>query len=205
MKIVRSGEDGIAAAERALAETEARIATLEAEWPAKIAEDGDYVAAVTSLDRELATLRANATLHRERIMVLREKQKKVNRALREQQKVSGIAAVKKLLSARSAAAAKLDRALQGVAEAFAELEVADKAIFADWPDVLMPARRLDYLSVLRLDALSSMRKQRPIAPGVIRQILEKLPFDFGTEVDKRNDELIDELTAAPISDEQEAA
>jgi hypothetical protein len=203
---MRNISDEIAAAEAALADAEARIAQLEAERVAMLEQDTDYVVTASKIAREIETLRETAEAHRARIAALAEKERKADRDERERQRVTAIAAIKRKLPARQAGAAKLDRALALVAEAVAELEAADKAVFANWPDVLPPAHSLRYTSTLTGAALSTARVERPRGPGVIRALLEKMStLDFAAEAAKCNTELVAELERTPLVEREEAA
>jgi hypothetical protein len=71
--------------------------------------------------------------------------------------------------------------------------------------VLVSAHLFDYLRALRIESLSALRKQRPMAPGIVRHLIERSPFDFATEVEKRNAELVTELEAAAIPEQGAAA
>lgn len=200
--------DHIAVAERALADCQARIALAEAQRVGQIAGDGDdYVTATTKIDRDVASLRAAAAAHRDRLVALRERERQAECGRQVERRKAGIAAIKKLLPARQAAAAKLDRAIAALREAYSELEIADRTVFTNWPpDVLPPAHRLSYLRMLNIESLSSMRKHR-MSPGVVPALLEKpATLDLSAEAERRNAALIAELdeSAAVSVAEQEA-
>jgi len=63
------------------------------------------------------------------------------------------------------------------------------------------ADRLGYLRAMRIDVLSPARKQKMIA-GLVREIVNRGPFNIAEEVEKRGRELIDELDGR--TDEQAA-
>jgi hypothetical protein len=203
--IVRSGENAVTAAERALLETEQRIVELETAWKARIDQpDGDYVADTAKIEREIDNLRSAATVHRERIMAMRQRQNLIGRALREQLKQSAVAAIEKTLSVRLGAARKLDKALADVAEAYGELAKADAELFSGWPDVLPPAHMLIYLRAMRIEALSINRKQKLVS-GAVHQVIERLPLQFAEQVAKDNADLLDELKKARVPEPEEVA
>lgn len=78
------------------------------------------------------------------------------------------------------------------------LEAADEAIFANWPAVMPPAQRFGYLRATRLEPLSSTRKQRPISAGVVRELVNRAPFNFAAEIEKCSRELVEELESTPV-------
>jgi hypothetical protein len=62
---------------------------------------------------------------------------------------------------------------------------------------------LKYLS--NLDALSSVRKERPIAPGVIQQLMKRWPIDVAVACEKRNAEFVAELDGTQLDRQAETA
>lgn len=188
------------AAQTALTQAETRIAELLAERAVKIeqAEGDNYLGEVEKIDAEIARLQASIRAHQDRITSMQQRQRDNAVAAREQQRREGIASVKRLLGARAVAAAKLDAAVKQVAEAIAALSVADDAVFVAWPNVLPQAHKLEYLRALRIEPLSSMRKQRPMMAGLVRELVNRVPFDFASEVEKRNLELVEELETAGL-------
>jgi hypothetical protein len=127
------------------------------------------------------------------------KHRRLGLARREEEKAEFIGELKKALPRRQAAVARLDAALKGAAEAFKDLAAADEAVFANWPDVMPPADRYSYLRAMRIEPLSSMRKQRPLMAGLIRELVNRVPFDFAAEVEKRSRELVEELEGPSVS------
>jgi hypothetical protein len=198
-------DHAIEAARADLATTENRIAQLETAC-AEMLERDDYVGAASKLAREIEAARTVEAAHRQRLVVLQARQQKVEHERREQERVSAISAIRKLLPARAAAAAKLDRALGAVSAAIAELEAADKAVFHGWSGGLPPAHSLKFCSVVTAAPLSTTRREVPLAPGLLRNLLEKLPlWDFSGDAARANKELIDELERTPLVEHEEAA
>jgi hypothetical protein len=186
-------DDSLEVARVALLQTEQRISDLEKSRAVKISDgEGDYLAEVDAIDRELFSLRANVGVHQDRIVAMQGRQRDRDRARRKQERSAAIARIEKLVGQRTEAGQRLDGALKQVAEAFAELSTADAAVFEDWPDVLPPASRLGYLRALRIEPLSSMRKHRMTA-GLIAELINRGPFEIASEVEKRNGELVAEL------------
>ena len=199
--------DPAAALERATAQlttTEGEIAALQAERAAAV-RDYEDVEAVAAVDAKIDHKRRTAGILRDRITALQEAQREHDRRKLDDARQSAVKTIVTRLDARVQAATKLDRAGVLVAEALAELAAADEAVFAGWSDLLPPAHRLTYLRMLNLDPISSQRKPRPMSPGVIRQLVEKLPLNLAGEAEKRNAELVSELQAAPIPDQHEHA
>jgi len=198
----------IAAAEAALAESEARAAALEAERIAMLENDTDYVVTASAKAREIETLRETAEAHRARISVLLEKQKHAEHDERERQRIKGIAAIKKRLPMRLDAAKRLDRALINLSEAIVAFEKADRAVFHGWPSELPPAHSLRYCSALTGEAFSTVRKERAAAPGILRALVEKLGLpllQFAAQAERGNADLIEELERSPLVEREEAA
>jgi hypothetical protein len=204
--MMRNITNEIAAAESALADAEARAAALETERIARLEADVDYVITTAQLTRELEALHETAQAHRARIAVLLEKQKQAAREQRERQRIAAIAKIRKSLSGRVTTAAALDQALVAVAKAVSALEAADRAVFAGWPSVLPTAHSLRYTSTLNGAALSTVRRQHPAAPGILRSLVEKMhTFDFAAEAEQANADLISELDRSPVVEAEAAA
>jgi hypothetical protein len=201
-----SAGSALAAARDALAQTEQRLAALESERAQKLTDaDGDYLAETAAIDQQIRSLQANAIVHRDRIPAMDVRPSKQEHARREEEKAAFIGKLKKALPRRQAAVEGLDAALKEVAEAFKELAAADDALFASWPDVMPPADRYSYLRADRIPALSPMRKHRPMAAGLIRELVNRVPFDFAAEVEKRSRELIEELEGSSVPASETAA
>lgn len=189
----------------ALAQAEQRIAELEAERAQKLTDaEGDYLAEVAAIDQQIRSLQADATVHRDRIAAMEIKHQKQERARRADEKAAFVAELRKTLPRRQAAAARIDAALKEAVAAFADLAAADDAVFSNWPAVMPRADRFGYLRAMRIEPLSSARKQRPIMAGLICELINRAPFDLATEVEKRGRELIEELEGASVQ-EGEAA
>jgi hypothetical protein len=198
--------NSLQAARDAMTQTEQRMTELEGERVQKLADaEGDYLAEIGAIDRQLKSLQADWIVHRDKIAALEIKKTKQHRAKREEEKTAFVAELRKTLPRRQTAVERLDAALKEVADAFAELTVADAAIFANWPEVLPPVHRLAYLSAFRIEPLSALRKQRPMSAGLIHELVKRVPFDFAAEVDKRSRELIEELEGSSIPAEEVAA
>jgi hypothetical protein len=184
-------EQSLEAAQAVLHQAELRLAQLAGERTAALQGD-DYAAAVAKIEIEIGDLTASITAHRGRIAVLEERQRDDELAERGRMRIAGVAAVRKKLPARLAAAKRLDAAMAEVAAALAELERADGAVFASWPDVLPPADRLRYLRITNLDSLSTVRKHR-VGYGPVRELAMNAPYNIAEIVDSRNSELAAEL------------
>jgi hypothetical protein len=206
----RDAGESVQAARAALSQTEEKILGLESERGEKLSTEGDYAAEVATIDRQLVTLRANAGIHRDRIAAMAVHRVEQERGRRAEQKAAGIIEIKKRLARRHAAADKLDQALKLTADAFTELSAADDALFANWPDMLLPVARVHYLRSSVLDPLSGHRKPRPMAAGAVREIAARVPFNFAATLEEKAEEMISELEQAPIPeprpvDEEQAA
>jgi hypothetical protein len=202
MKIFCADPDAaLQAAQADLQAAERRIGELQIERAAAIeeAEGGEYINAVTKFDAELVRLRASVGAHRDRVTAMEAKHRRLALARREEEKAAFIGKLKAALPRRQAAVERLDGALKEAAEGFKELAAADEAIFVNWPDVMPPADRFSYLRADRIPALSPMRKHRPMSAGLIRELVNHVPFDFAAEVEKRSRELIEELEGPPAS------
>jgi hypothetical protein len=187
----------------ALAQAEQRIVELQAQREQKLIDaEGDYLEAIAGIDEQIRALQASVVVHRDRIAALDVKRARQERKRLADEKAAFIAEVKKLIPRRQASAAKIDAALKEIATAFAELESTDSAIFANWPDVMPRADSLGYLKAMRIDVLSQSRKQRMMA-GLVREIVNRGPFNIAEDVEKRGRELVDELEGRPTN--QEAA
>jgi hypothetical protein len=195
-KVRLLGSNPIEIAQAALAADEQRIIELETERAQKLEDadaDGDYLTEIDALDRQIRTLRANASVHRDRIAAMEIKAAKRERARIAEQRTAAIDKIKTALPARVTAAERLDVALKEVAGAFNALAVADAAVFANWSALLPPMQGLAYLSALRIGELSVVRRQRMTA-GAVRHLVERVPLEIAAETAKRNLELLEELT-----------
>jgi hypothetical protein len=171
--------------------TEQEILSLETERARKLEEaEGDYLSEIDAIDRQLLSLRANIIVHADRIAAMGTRRVKQAHARREREKIEAIIEVKNRLEGRASAAQRLDQALSHLADAFAELSAADQAVFAGWPDMLPRAHSLRYCSASIHEALSSIRKHRPMSAGLIRELVQHLPYTFASLVDERGRELI---------------
>lgn len=187
------------AAKTALLQAEERIAQLRLERAAKIeqAEGETYISEVGKIGAEIARLQASVTAHRDRIAIMQRRQREGERSNREQQKAACIAEVRKAVPRRQAAVERVDGLLKQLADAVAALEAADGALFANWPEVMPPAARFTYLRAMRLEPLSAMRKERMVA-GLIRELVNRVPFNFAAEVEQCSRELIEELESTLV-------
>jgi antitoxin component HigA of HigAB toxin-antitoxin module len=194
-KLFRTDPDvSLQAAQSALVQAERRIGELQTERTAKIEQaEGDYLAEVAKIDRELASLRANAIIHRDRADAMQVKRREHAKARLEQEKAAGIAEIKKRMSRRRVAAAKLDEAMGHLATASAELIAEDDALYRGWPDMLPSASRLNYTRGTVLDTLPARRRI-----ALIRELAALAPSDFGVAIDQKNVELIAELEQAAV-------
>jgi hypothetical protein len=201
VKIFRTAEESLQAAQIALAQAEARIQALEVDREAKIAAaegDDDYVDIGARNDAEIGRLRAAVDAHHFRIGALLRRQHDHERLQQEQRRVAAVAEIRKILPRRQAAAERLDAALKQAVEALAALEAADDAVFADWTSELPAAETLNYLHAMHIHSLSSVRKQR-MAASPIREMAARAPFGIADLVGAMNRELLGELENAPAS------
>jgi hypothetical protein len=196
------GDEGLTKAEQTLATFEVRIAELSAQRALKIEDEATDLDAVLRIDHELAELRAKVLLQHDRIEAIKVRQRKRDHEARLAAKASEIASRKKLVIARTDKATKLDVAVKVLIQAVADLRAADDALFDGWPNVLMSAHMFGYLRSNHHEALSTIRKDRKV-PGCIAYVIERAPFEFGPEAEKLGAELITELEAAALPDEQE--
>ena len=177
----------------ALTQAEQRIVELQAEREQKLIDaEGDYLEAIAAIDEQIRTLQASIVVHRDRIAALDIKRARLERKRRADEKAAFITEVKKLIPRRQASAARVDAALKEAASAFAELAATDEAIFMNWPEVMPRIDSLGYLRAMRIDVLSPSRKQRMIA-GIVREIVNRGPFNIAEEVEKRGRELVAQL------------
>ena len=128
---------------------------------------------------------------------MQRRQREQEHASREQQKSACISQVKQAVPRRQAAIERVDGLVKQLAEAVAALEAADEAVFSNWPEVMPPAHRFSYLRAMRIEPLSSMRKQRMTA-GLVRELVNRGPFDFAAEIEKQSRELLEELESTPV-------
>jgi hypothetical protein len=189
-------------AEAALADTEAKIAELEAERSAKLLAP-NYAGEVDAIDRQIEAQRRAATIHCDRIATMAEKQRADERARLEREKADKIADMRKRLARRDTAAERLEAALLAVREAYTELNTIDEAIFPDG----------GYLSTASLPLLCR-RDRRPSDPtprmivGAVRSIADGAGEGLAEEVKAKGVDLIETLQAEPIGDlhgEEDAA
>ena len=206
MKIFRTAEESLQAAQTALVQAEARLQALEVDREAKIAaaEGDEYVDIVAKIDGEIGRLRAAVGAHQARIRAMQRRQHDHERWQQEQRRVAAIAEIRKMLPHRQAAAERLDAALEQAVEALAALETADDAVFSAWPSELPVAETLGYLRAMHIAALSSVRKQR-MAASPIREIAARAPFGVADLVGAMNRELLGELENAPAYADEAAA
>jgi hypothetical protein len=199
VKPLRADSDAaLATAHAALAQAEQRIGELMIARSLKLdAAEDDYISEVGKLDVEIASLRASVAIHSDRAEALKVRQRGQERARREQTRLAGIAEVRKRLTRRHEAARKLDAALKQAAEAFADLEASDIAAFADWPAELPLAH--EYFRARTIEPLSTRHTQRMVA-GLVRELANRVVIGIAAEVEKRNGELIEELSSAPIGE-----
>jgi hypothetical protein len=198
-------DDSLQVASTALAQTEQRAGELEIERAAKIEQaEGDYLADVAKIDRELTNLRANAVVHRDRVDAMQVRRRRHDRARLEQEKTAGIAEVQKRLGARLDAARKLDTALVAVGHAFAELLKAEDDAFGNFPRSVSPLGSLGHFRLDGIEALSSHRVRRPPSTGLVRCIAEHEPFDFAGVIETKNREAIEMLESAPVAEDAAA-
>jgi hypothetical protein len=201
-----AADGALTAARDALAQTEQRIVELDGERAQKLANaDGDYLTEIAAIDAQILSQQAHATVHRDRIAAMAIRRAKQEREQREQERVAFVGELKKTVPRRHAAAARLDAALKEAAKAFEDLAAADEAIFKSWPEVMPPADRFSYLRAMRIEALSSTRKHRPLSAGLVCELINRGPFDFAAEVEKRGRELIEELEGLPGPADEVAA
>ena len=184
-----------------LATTESEIVALRAERVAAL-RDYEDVESIAAIDAKIDHKGRTASILRDRVAALQEAERAAERKAREAERKVAVKAITATLDARKQAAAKLDSAAALLTQAFAELVAADEAVFAGWPDVMGPAHQFSYLRMLNIEAISNLRKQRAMTPGVIRHLVEKAPFDFAAEAEKRNAEFVAELQNAPASSPQ---
>jgi hypothetical protein len=196
----------LATAREALAQTERQIVDLEAKREQKLTEaDGDYLSAVAAIDQQIVNLRAKSVVHRDRIAAMDIRRANQEHAQRQQERAAFIGELKKTFPKRQAAAARLDAALKEIPEAFRDLEAADKAIFVNWPELLPPADRYVYLRAMRIEPFSSTRKHRGLMAGFVRELVNRGPYDFAAEIEKRGRELIQELEGISVPENENAA
>jgi DNA repair exonuclease SbcCD ATPase subunit len=195
-------------AQRAIEQAEERIAQLQVERATKIEEAGDdYVLHVSKIDREIASLRANVAVHRDRMSAMQAKRQRQVRARLEREKIDGIADIRKRLTRRHEAARKLDAVLKQLTEAFAECVRADEEAFSNWAPMVSPLGRLAHFRLEGLEPLSASRRPRPPSAGLVRSLAQHEPFNFAVAIEGRNAEVVEMLEGAPVPEElhEEAA
>jgi hypothetical protein len=187
----------------ALAEAERRIAELQDERASKLIDaEGDYLADIAAIDDQIRTHQANVVVHNDRIAALAIRKARQEKKRRANEREAAIAEVKKLIPRRQASAERIDVAVKEMAAAFDELAATDEAIFKNWPDVMPSADRFGYLRAMRIDVLSPARKQKMVS-GLVRELVNRAPFNLAAEVEKCGRELVDELEGR-TTDEQAA-
>jgi hypothetical protein len=191
------------AAHATLAQCEERISVLLAEREAKLLDSGtDWLSAIAAIDHELATLRASVVLHGERIAAMEQKQRSLDHVRRLQERAAAIAAIKKTLPARLAAAQRVDAAVKQLVDCIADLDAADEAIFGakKWPAAVgVPVHQFWHLKSQHIGPLSLRRIHR-MQSGLFREIASKFPFSIADAVAEKNNELIAELESASVPD-----
>lgn len=124
-------------AQLALLKAQERIAQLEADRAAKL-EGDTYLSETSAIDQDIGRTRQSITVHRERIEAMRCKLEAHEAANREANRKSAIAGVLRKLPRRLTAGKRLESLKREMAVALRELDLADEAIFADWPPALGP-------------------------------------------------------------------
>jgi predicted RNase H-like nuclease (RuvC/YqgF family) len=190
----RSTADSLASTRQALAGAEAKIVELETLRSDKLFE-ADTIAEVQRIDSELATQRHAASIYRDRIVGLIERQRQEERDRLEQQKSAKIAEMSKRLARRDDAAQILEAALTSVRKVYAELLAADEAIFPAYSG-------FNYLSITSVAQLR--RDRRPSDPmprtitGPVRAIADGAGTGLAEEIQQKGVDLIEIMSAEPI-------
>jgi hypothetical protein len=190
----RSTTDQLATARQSLAGAEAKIAELETARGAKLLE-ADTISEVQKIDSELTTQRHAASIYRDRIAGLIERQRQEERDHLEREKADRIAATTKRLALREDAAQKLETALAKVREAYAALAAADEAIFPSG----------GYLSTTSMAPLCR-RDRRASDPmprvviGPVRAIADGGGTGLADEIQQKGRDLIAIMQAEPIAE-----
>lgn len=196
----------LAEARASLAETEARIHTLESEREARLLEP-EFLADVSRIDRELATLNAEVVIYREREAKMRQKQRERDHERRADAMKAALAELGMRLGRRVEIARRLDDALRVVEGEVKELLETDHAIFANWPEAFPPGTSFEYARASIIKDLSSRQQPRPLFAGFVKSIADHGGFDFAATIERLNQELISDLQAAatPVELDTEAA
>jgi hypothetical protein len=192
----RSTADSLSAARQSLAGAEAKIVELEAARGANLLE-ADTIAEVQRIDSELTTQHHAASIYRDRIVGLVDRQRQEERDRLEAEKAAAIADMGKRVSRRDAAGQLLETALTKVREACAELSAADEAIF--------PAPSSSYLSTASMAPLCR-RDRRYSDPmprlviGPVRAIADGAGAGLAEEIRQKGADLIAIMQAEPIAE-----
>jgi len=190
----------------AIAKSVARISALEIERQQKIESgEGDYAAVVARIDTELARLNSTIGIHRQRAEVMERRARKDAAARAEQERLAGVAAVRKRSAARLEAARKLDTAIGELSKAYTELLKADELLFRDWPEAVSNLGQLHHFHIDGMEPLSSHRRPRPPQAGLIRSIAEHGTFSIATAIETKNRELMEMIESAPAAVESGVA
>lgn len=199
MKLLRRDDPAaaIAKAQEAIAAAEAKISELVLRRADVLLSDN--LEDVRAVDRALDEQRQTININRERIAVLEAAQRQQTAARAEQERLSGIANVRKRTASRHEAARKLDAAIGEVRGAFAELLSADNDLFGNWPATVSDLGRLHHFRVEGLEPLSARRLRRPPSAGLVRCIAEHTAFNFADAIEARNRELVEMIEVVPAS------
>jgi hypothetical protein len=189
----RTTADNLAAARQSLAGAEAKILELEAVRAAKL-PDAD-LAEVQRIDTDLATHRHAASIYRDRIASLIERQRQEERERLQAEKATSIANMTKRVVRRDAAGQRLETALVEMRSACAELLAADEEI----------APGGSYLSITSLSPLCRRdRRHSDPAPrfviGPIRAIADGVGADLAEDIRQKGLDLIAIMEAEPIAE-----
>jgi hypothetical protein len=206
MKLIRTAEDHLKAAQAGLLQAADRKAELHAKRIQLIeGADSDIdVAQVEKIDAELLRLTANEAVFRDRIFAMEAKCRQQALARLQQEKAVGIAEARKLLDRRTAACREIDAAVAHVKKAVADFLKMNADVKAAWPASVSARGLLQYFDLEYLDDLSSHIRQHRTA-GIVRAIAEHEPFGFADISIERAREAIDLLEAAPIDQPEEIA
>jgi hypothetical protein len=201
----RSTSDQLATARQSLAGANAKIAEGEALRGAKLLET-DTITEVQRIDAELATHRHAASIYRDRIASLIDRQRKEDRESRETDKAGAILEIGKRVARRDNASRLVETKSNELSAGVAELLAADAAVFADWPLILPTPNHFSYLSVSAMSPLCK-RDRRPsdfeprVIVGPARAIADGAADGLAEEIRQKGIDLIEMLEALELPEE----
>jgi hypothetical protein len=123
----------------ALAQTETKLADLVRKRDESLLADDD-INAIEKLDRQIATLRSAAGIHRDKIAVLEAQLKREANAAQAREYAQRIAQFETRYAKVAESAAALDKDLRGVVQQYRDLVEQAKSASAAWPFTAMDQR-----------------------------------------------------------------